>query len=188
MGLSLMDVVFPNPAFGWVFLLAILSVLIAACYFDFRRRIIPNRLTIPALLAGFAINALRLGMYRDHTPSGVMEGLLFSLLGFLLGFGLFLIFWLIGLCQGGDVKLFAAVASWLGWRCSFWVWLLSFMIMSVLMVILVLARSFAGASKNDQQDSAQPAASGPKRGKRVPYSIALTVAVAIVLLWLQARG
>jgi Flp pilus assembly protein protease CpaA len=177
MGLVLMDdVFFPNPAFGWVFLLALLSVLIAACYFDLRHLTIPNRLTIPALAAGFVINSIRLGMIgaqTDHTLSGVFYGLLFSLLGFSLGFGLFVLFWLSGLCGGGDVKLFAAVASWLGWRCSFWVWLLSFMILSVALLVRLLTQSPAGA----------PAPGVERRKGLLPYALPLTVAAAIVLLW-----
>ena len=185
-----MDVNFPSPAFGWVFFIALLSVLIAACVIDFRRRTIPNRLTVPALVAGFVVNAIGHGMIGSPTDEAVwgsLGGLLFSLKGFFFGFLLFLVFWLIGLCRGGDVKLFAAVASWLGWLCSFWVWLLSFMIMSAMMVFLVLARSRAGTPISERDNDIQTDAALPKQGKRVPYSFALTIAVAIVLLWLQMR-
>jgi Flp pilus assembly protein protease CpaA len=109
---------FPSPAFGWAFLSALGAILVAACYFDLRHLTIPNKLTVPALLAGFSANTIRgawLGLENGSVWAGAVDGIWFALLGFLLGFVLFFVFWQMGICGGGDLKLFAAVASWLGW-------------------------------------------------------------------------
>jgi Flp pilus assembly protein protease CpaA len=181
---------FPNPAFGWVFSLSLLSVLLVALYFDFRFLIIPNKLTVPALAAGFVFNAVRQGLISARTDEafrGIIDGLVFALLGFLLGFGLFFCFWLIRLCRGGDVKLFAAVASWLGWNCSFWVWLLSFMILSAMLAVFVLARAFAGG-KETKLPPVATSSGNTRKGIPFPYSLPLTVAAVVVFLWLQSRA
>jgi Flp pilus assembly protein protease CpaA len=178
---------FPSSAFGWAFVLALLSVLGAASYFDLRRLKIPNWLTIPALGAGFAVNIVRLGWIgaeHDDMLTGALDGLLFSLCGFLLGFGLFLVFWMIRLCGGGDVKLFAAVASWLGWRYSYWLWLVSFLILAILLTARGLIRALVRGPNTERPSAADPAAPQAKSRKGLlPYALPLTVAAAIVSFW-----
>ena len=80
----------------------ILVVLLVMCSFeDIRNKIIPNKYTIPALLAGLVLMSL----------NGGLDGFKDSLYGFLLGFGIFLIPFLIGSMGAGDVKLMAAIGA-----------------------------------------------------------------------------
>jgi prepilin peptidase CpaA len=44
-----------------------------------------------------------------------MDGLWASLLGFAAGFGILFVLWMIATAGGGDVKLMAALGTWLGW-------------------------------------------------------------------------
>ena len=84
-----------------IILLLILGTAIAS---DLRWRIIPNWLTGPAILAGLGL----------HTVMNQWTGLVFSLEGAAVGFGLFVLLYACGWMGAGDVKLFAAVGSFLG--------------------------------------------------------------------------
>lgn len=79
--------------------------LVIASYVDYKERRIPNLISLVLLLTGFGFNASMSGM----------EGFWFSLQGFVSGFGLFFIFYYLNTMGAGDVKLFAAVGSWVGW-------------------------------------------------------------------------
>jgi prepilin peptidase CpaA len=70
-------------------------------YMDVRYRRIPNRLVLVTLLGGLIIN----------TVFGGTNGLLASLGGFALAFGLMFFFHAFGTMGAGDVKLFAAIGA-----------------------------------------------------------------------------
>jgi prepilin peptidase CpaA len=82
-------------------LLFILGTAIAS---DLRWRKIPNWLTGPSIFVGLGL----------HTFLNHWTGLVFSLEGAVLGLGLFLLMYLSGWMGAGDVKLYAAVGSFLG--------------------------------------------------------------------------
>jgi prepilin peptidase CpaA len=86
--------------------IVVLPVLLAlAAGWDLASYTIPNRLQL-ALVAAFAIFVLAAGM----TPAMLGWHLLAGFLGLAVGFTLFAL----GFVGGGDVKLFAAIALWLG--------------------------------------------------------------------------
>jgi prepilin peptidase CpaA len=84
-----------------IILLLILGTAIAS---DLRWRTIPNWLTGPSILAGLGF----------HTVMNQFAGFVFSLEGAAVGLGLFIILYVCGWMGAGDVKLFAAVGSFLG--------------------------------------------------------------------------
>jgi prepilin peptidase CpaA len=84
--------------------LSLAAVLLAAGITDLRSGRIPNRLTISAMATGFL----------SHSFFDGLPGMLFSLKGLGLGFGLFLVFYLAGGMGAGDVKLLGAVGSFIG--------------------------------------------------------------------------
>jgi prepilin peptidase CpaA len=86
----------------------LLSALTVAVYIDQAQHRIPNRLTLGLLVSGIAAQGLL------HGVSGLGD----SLLGMLLGFGIFLIGYLKRGMAAGDVKLMAAVGAWLGWELA----------------------------------------------------------------------
>jgi prepilin peptidase CpaA len=88
-------------------LVALPALLAAAAGWDVASFTIPNRLQL-ALLAAFALFAAASGM----TLSILGWHLLAGLAGLAIGFSLFAAGWI----GGGDAKLFAAVAMWLGFH------------------------------------------------------------------------
>ena len=79
---------------------------------DIRTRRLPNVLTVPACLLGLLFH-LVIG-YHQGGLTGLGEGLLLSLGGFAVGFGLYLLRWLGGSASGGEVKFMGAIGAWLG--------------------------------------------------------------------------
>lgn len=73
----------------------------AIAYKDVRYRRIPNKLVLVTLLVGLALN----------TIFGGTHGLLLSLGGFALAFGLMFFLHVFGTMGAGDVKLFAAIGA-----------------------------------------------------------------------------
>ena len=84
-------------------MLATIPAVIAG-WTDWHTRRIPNRLTVPALFFGIAVNTLALGW----------AGAKMSLLGAGLGLGLLLPFVLLRSLGGGDWKLIGALGAFLG--------------------------------------------------------------------------
>lgn len=76
-----------------------MAVLIPVMYYDLVQHRIPNFLTFSAIVFGL----LTLFLVGDR---GMM---LFHILGLLVGFGLFYVFYLFGWVGGGDVKLVGAI-------------------------------------------------------------------------------
>ncbi|KAF0091257.1 MAG: prepilin peptidase CpaA [Fusobacteria bacterium] len=80
----------------------VLVILLLLCGFeDIKNKLIPNKYTIPALIAGFVLMTMNYGL----------DGLKNSFLGFLLGLFIFFLPFIFGLMGAGDVKLMAAIGA-----------------------------------------------------------------------------
>ena len=110
---------FPSSLFAWVFSGGLLCALAAASWTDMRRMIVPKWITLTTLGLGAAANMARgtwLGwcglptwMLGPGWGWGLLDGLLFTLAGVGVGFVIMCRMWVLGVCGGGDVKLYAAV-------------------------------------------------------------------------------
>ena len=87
-----------------VFALIFIPLVLSITYMDVRYRRIPNKQVLTILLCGIAINAF----------FGAWQGLLASLLGMAMAFGLMFVLHVLGTMGAGDVKLFAAIGAVLG--------------------------------------------------------------------------
>lgn len=84
--------------------LVLIPMAIMITYMDIRYRRIPNKLVLITLIGGIAVNTVARGS----------SGLLASLGGMALAFGLMFFLHAFGTMGAGDVKLFAAIGSVLG--------------------------------------------------------------------------
>jgi Flp pilus assembly protein protease CpaA len=108
----------------------------AAAAFDIRRRRIPNGLTLASAVAGLLCAWLAARGRLPGWPGGVGDALLATSLTLLAG----LLAWSRGLLGGGDAKLLAAVAAWVGFPAIIEVTLWTVTSALVLFMVLCAAR------------------------------------------------
>ena len=116
----------------------LLTLVIGAAIYDVRYRRIPNWLTVSGVVAGLLLNAF---LYHD-TPSGIfgLPGVIFSLKGLGMAFGLYLVLYALRAMGAGDVKLMAAVGAIVGWENWFGIFLVTAIVGGLMSTILVVAR------------------------------------------------
>jgi prepilin peptidase CpaA len=96
---------FEGPFWPRLEVLTFAVLLVTACVTDLRTRRIPNQLIVIGVVAGLVL---------AMTTDGVVAGGGRALGGFATGMAIWLPFWLLRMMGGGDVKLFATGAIWLG--------------------------------------------------------------------------
>jgi Flp pilus assembly protein protease CpaA len=104
------------------------AALLLAAWTDFRRRIIPNWITYPALAASLTIAFVRFGV----------DGLVASLLGAAVCGGMLLVAWLAGALGGGDVKLAALIGATYGWAGGLYALMWTFTLAAVCMLSMTI--------------------------------------------------
>jgi prepilin peptidase CpaA len=174
-------------------LAALLLLVVAAAIIDVRTGKVPNWLTVPALAVGLAGHALTGGLHGDAEHMGLLS----SLAGFGIGFGLMLIFQVAGGIGGGDTKLMGAIGALCGWQLTVSVMMYSFIIAALMAVVVMvrkrlvrrtlrrvwtaLALAFGGARPADPTSSDSPTVP-----VAVAFCLGTVAALASVLLrrWL----
>jgi prepilin peptidase CpaA len=111
--------------------MVLIVLLLAAAVFDVLYRRIPNWLTVSGVLLGVALNAF------IGPPEA---GLVFSLAGLAVGFGIYAILYSLRAMGAGDVKLMAAIGALVGWERWFGIFFVTALIGGVMALILVVAR------------------------------------------------
>jgi prepilin peptidase CpaA len=191
---------FPGPVFGWAFVVVLTGLVLAAAWTDLRTMLIPKRLTLTLLPLGLLFNVARgtwlgaqggpawaLGPHGGAV--GALDGAMFSLTGFLVGFALFFLMWLLGACGGGDVKLFAALGAWVGAYLALWVLAGTVVVVTLVAGFRLLTGFFGSGYRGVKQytvrDGRASEPGGRKRPRRrlITYSLPLAVTTAAVLLW-----
>lgn len=192
---------FPDAAFAWVFCLGICLLTSVAAWVDTRTARIPNKLNVLTLALGLLMNAVRaawlaaqdkpLWLFDTGSPVlGAIDGLLFAATGFAVAFGVMFVFWVMGLCGGGDVKLLGAVGGWTGLHASLpAIWFGSVVVLFFWFGGKLLGGGLRPRAVNKTLDKLKKenraGAEPPKSGKlRVTYSLPIAVAAAVVLLWM----
>jgi prepilin peptidase CpaA len=114
----------------------LLTLVLGAAVYDVRYRRIPNWLTVGGVLAGLLMNTF-IGRV-DLSPG--WPALRFSLAGFALAFGGYLVLYALRAMGAGDVKLMAAVGAMVGWQDWFGIFLITAVIGGAMALILVIAK------------------------------------------------
>jgi Flp pilus assembly protein protease CpaA len=200
---------FPDTAFAWAFCASLILLTSIAAWTDTRKAKIPNRLCLVILALGLVMNAVRcawlaqegkpvflelwLGEHRpDAAWVGAIYGLIFAIIAFLFWFALMFAIWIFGLCGGGDVKLLATVAAWVGIGVFLYIWLASALVLFLWMGARVLTGGVKprqvkkSINKLTEAKRAHDEGRAPviKPGKiRMTYSLPLVIATTAVLLW-----
>lgn len=146
---------------SWVLVVAVGLFTATAAVWDWRYWRIPNKLTLPVFALGWVYQAVFYGW------SGLADGGL----GFLCGFGVLFVLWMVGGGGGGDVKLMGALSVWLGFSLT-----LSVLMASTLLVIFgtaaVLTWSMITAGFRSTRDRYLASGQSPQSGERTtPESV-----------------
>jgi prepilin peptidase CpaA len=88
-------------------------------------------LNVLGLLSGIALNTF---LYQG------LPGLVFSVKGLLLGFGVYVVLYALHAMGAGDVKLMAAVGAIVGWENWFGIFVVTAVIGGIMSLILVASR------------------------------------------------
>lgn len=148
---------------------ALPAMLVAAAAWDLASFTIPNALTL-AVAVTFAAFALSLGL----SPSMIGAHLLAGFIGLAVGFGLFAL----GYIGGGDAKLYAGTALWLGPHDLVVYTLVATILGGLLTLMLLALRQLplpAGLARQDWITKLHDSRSG------IPYGVALAAGVFVIL-------
>ena len=155
-------------------------LLVIACVTDVRWRRIPNALVLTLALTGFAFS-----VWVDPWLVGLGR----AMGGLSLGFGIWIVFYVIGAIGAGDVKLFAAAGAWLGpaatWRAA----LVGAALGGALAIAMLLRQRRARQGFENVMTSISTrslavlaATPGTSKSRQLPYGVALACG-ALVVAW-----
>jgi prepilin peptidase CpaA len=189
---------FPNAAFAWLFCGAVIALTAFAAVIDTKTAKIPNRLSLVILFSGLLLTLVRsvwqgavdhpMFVFDTGSPLlGGLDGVLFALLGFLLAFGGFFLFWMFGLAGGGDVKLMAALGAWFGPVGFLFLWILSILALMFWSGFIIVYAKATGKKNLGPKKQPPPKKGGKpapvKRGLQVTYSVPVALATVVFCLW-----
>ena len=133
---------FSEPYRAW--LLFLILILLLLYEIDERMFLLPDILTIPLLIGGFAYNAFAFQGPSEYILSPIQLSVLGAIAGYVLPViaSLFLIKKHPDCFGGGDIKLLAALGAWLGLEAVPFIILLS---SAIFAIISILKKQRAGA-------------------------------------------
>jgi Flp pilus assembly protein protease CpaA len=185
---------FPNVAFAWTFIATLLAFLGIASYLDLKTTTIPKSVTVTAVPVALVFNIVRFIWAANNgavaagaliastgTGAAILNGFLFTVLGLLFGFGLFTALWVLGVCGGGDVKLFAAVGAWIGWKFAWWVFVVTLVVVGALILFQGFRLAITGKWSKMRKPGKKVYESKKPMQRLITFALPLTVATAIYL-------
>ena len=157
---------------------ALSALLAVACWSDLRARRIPNTLVLVTAVVGFVFGVAGQGWLDGLTRAGG---------GLVTGLAIWLPFFVFGMLGAGDVKLFAASATFLGARAAVEGALYTALFGGVLAAIFMIANSGLAATAFRISHAAnQPMLLRQEpstHGRRLPYALAIAAGVLTALWW-----
>ena len=146
----------------WLFLLCLLVAVLASAEDIWRRRV-SNAVTAGAFVAGVALRSWLFGI----------EGLWDALLGAVIGFVVFLVFYWLGGMGGGDIKLMSAFGTIVGGKQIFLAAVLTGVIGAMMAVAFLVARKLRRLA------SSEPVPATPDRKMMIPYAPAISLGMLL---------
>lgn len=176
---------FTAPLAHWPVWLVTLVLVVAAVIDGYKLKV-PNWLTFPLVLCGWAYGA----------ASGGWAGLGDSLVGTVVGLALLLPAYAIGGMGAGDVKLLAGVGAWVGPQTTFYAFCVSAVVGGVIALAMVVARRSWHKHKNqffaiaheivtigNPQELSEIAAERKSSMLLLPYGIPIAIGTIAYFAW-----
>ncbi len=158
--------------------MVLVGLLAAACVSDLRTRLIPNRIVVATIVAGLVCAMVTKGDITGLTHAGA---------GLLTGFVVWFPFYLVRMLGAGDVKLFAASATFLGARGALEGALYTALFGGVLALFYMIFSSGVGVTLIRLGHGVQQPAllrNQPRaHGRRMPYALAISAGVLVAFWW-----
>ncbi len=169
---------------SWILVVVVGLFTAIAAIWDYRQHRIPNKLTLPVFFAGWVYQ----GVFHGWPGIGNAAG------GFLVGFGVLFLLWIVGGGGGGDVKLMGALSVWLGYRLTLFVLISSTAtVIAGTLVIIVwsvftkgvrgMKTEYLAKAKTAEGKPKAETADEKKRRRIMAYAIPVCVATWIVMAW-----
>jgi len=202
---------YPDLVFGWTFYGVLIGFLVVATYLDLGRLVIPKKVTLAMLVVGVVFSLVRgvwmgsvlegneegkvVAFFAASPAWGALDGLLFALAGFAVGFSVFCGLWLLGVVGGGDVKLLAALGAWVGPLLIIYLIFGSVVVFLILGTVRLLQKVFRrGVQKTvfSVKDQARATnlkktkAGARRRDQVLAYSLPVAIAAALMLPLVKA--
>jgi Flp pilus assembly protein protease CpaA len=185
---------FPNFGFGWIFCIALILGLGIIAVKDLRTAKIPNNLSVSLALLGLVFNLIRGGWLATQEQEvwqlgtnglavGIIDALLFSLSGFLVGFALYFLMYVLGVCGGGDVKLMAAIGAWVGSLNICFIVPLTVVTVMIWIVFKVMSGGWQQTVQTSKDQRKAVAKNKPLPKGRMTFTIPALLAVILLVLW-----
>lgn len=167
-----------GPAPGVVSGVVLSALLIAACWTDLRARRIPNKLVLFTVTVGVVLSIVGHGWLAGLTHAGG---------GLLTGLAIWFPFFAFGMLGAGDVKLFAAAATFLGARSAVEGALYTALYGGILAAAFLVASSgWSAALFRIGSAAHEPLLLRQDPGthrRRMPYALAIAAGVLTALWW-----
>ena len=124
----------PHPRFAdnWPIWVVTLTLIVAAVIDGLKLKV-PNWITFPMIISGWVYSA-------TLSPYAGWEGLMYSLIGTVVGLALLLPAYAIGGMGAGDVKLLAGVGAWVWGTTTLYAFAVSAIVGGIIAVLMVLFR------------------------------------------------
>jgi prepilin peptidase CpaA len=170
--------------------IVVLGAVMVAAAIDLWKFKVYNALTLPLLVSGLLYHA-----FHAHLAN--------SLLGVLFGFGVLIVFHILGGMGAGDVKLMAAVGAWLGMPLTYHVFVASSLAAGVYALglvvwtgrlretivnfqILWLRLASVGRYLGADDQIEVEVTRSDRRSRIIPFGAMVAIGLVATLFWLQS--